>query len=112
MKNTLFLLLISFLLFSCSKDNANANCDFIGKWCSVILNGDCVIGIELEFRSDGEFIQLGAAANSWESDNCETIDIISNTLNEKIQEFRVISISSDKMTLDAGAGPTEYTRIP
>ena len=112
MKKTLFLLLISLSVLSCSKDSTNLNCDFIGKWCQVLFGTDCSIGIEYEFRANGELYQLNALTGSWESGDCETIEVFATATNQKLHEFKIISVTSDKLTMDVGVGPIEYTRVP
>ncbi|MBL0007183.1 MAG: hypothetical protein IPP25_08370 [Saprospiraceae bacterium] len=113
MNKLLLLLLFVFTIFSCSKEkDSSPTCEFIGKWCQPNpATNDCLLGVELEFRSNGELYQFGTTAFTWESSDCERIDIIHNVSGMKSAEYNVISISGDNMTIDIGIGPTDMIRV-
>jgi hypothetical protein len=112
--NKFFLPLILILtIFSCSKDNdSQKSCEFIGKWCQPNpVTNSCFVGVELEFRSNGELLQLGTTFFNWESSDCKIIKVIHKASGMKASEYNVISISGNKMTIDIGSGPTDMIRV-
>ena len=112
MKFNIYVALMTFLFMicSCSKDENKTNCEFIGKWCTENpATGDC-FGVELEFRENGDFIQLGTTFFTWESDDCITIDIIHKSTGDKSAEYVVHSVSETTLRIDIGTGVTELTR--
>lgn len=106
----LFLISLSSIL-SCSKDDSRS-CKFIGKWCTESpVTGDCLLGVELEFRENGDLLQFGTAFFKWESKDCKTIDVINKPTGFKSAEYIVYSVSENTMSIDIGAGPVEYIRV-
>ena len=110
MRNLFFLMFVLSLVFlSCKKEDDPAgsqNCPFIGKWCTEdpISPGQCsqLGGITLEFRSNGELLQLGTTAFTWKSSDCKTIELYHKASGQKAQEYKVISISGNRMRIDVG----------
>ena len=100
-----FILVFLLGTMSCTKDEENQDCEFIGKWCteSPINPGDCyAIGIKMEFKSNGELIQSGALAFNWESEDCIRIDLIHRASGQNSGEYTVVSVSEDELVLDIG----------
>jgi|GEM_PF-3949638 len=113
MNKLLLILFLSISVLSCSKsDDSKKACEFIGKWCQPNpATGDCIVGVQLEFRSNGDLLLQGTTAFTWKSDDCKTIDVIHKISGQKSAEYKVTSISANNMTIDIGAGPTDMVRV-
>lgn len=109
MKQIFFFLSILFLGSCSSEDSSSENpdCDFVGKWCteSPFSANTCwtLGGITLEFREDGELVQNGTTFFTWKSTDCQLIDIHHNATGDKVQEYTIISLDGDRMTINIGA---------
>lgn len=111
MKNLLVAMAL-LLTLSCGKDDDSESCAFIGKWCTEnpLNTGECYsLGLTMEFRRNGELLQMGALVFDWESNDCETIDLIHRASGQKSGEYKVISVTDTKLVIDIG-GRTELIK--
>ena len=101
------------VITGCSKDDDSSDCAFIGKWCvEHPASGNCLVSSNfLEFRADGELLQFGTSFFTWESSDCETIDIVHNATGMKSAEYFVHEVNDSTMLIDIGIGPTELWRV-
>jgi hypothetical protein len=114
-KVVILIFTLSVILNSCSKESTTSQkkCDFIGKWCTPNpITNDCLFGVQLEFRENGDLLLQSSSGQTWKSDDCKTIIITNTGTGLKAAEYKVTSVTSTTLLIDIGIGETEYIKTP
>jgi hypothetical protein len=114
-KIPILIFMVSIIVSSCSKESTQVvkKCDFIGKWCTPNPTTiTCLLGVQLEFRENGDLLLQSSKGQTWKSDDCKTIIVTNTGTGLKAAEYKVISVTSTTLLIDIGVGETEYTKAP
>lgn len=115
-KITILIFTLGIICNSCSKESATTTqkkCDFIGKWCTPNpITNDCLLGIQLEFRENGDLVLQSSTGQTWKSDDCKTIIVTNTGTGLKAAEYKVSSVTPTTLLIDIGIGETEYKKVP
>lgn len=116
-----FLPIVVLLFVGCGGDDDDleedtnmtmSSCEFIGQWCHFVPStNNCLTGVELEFRENGELLLQSTTFFTWESDDCMTIDVINTPTGIKSAEYNVIEVTDSTLTIDIGVGASVYNKV-